>query len=88
MRDTDEIFEEKVTITLGKEAALILFDLLFDLRAQSTVTIDEVAREQAEVCALILLHGELESRLVESFSPSYKDLLELAKARIQARFGV
>ena len=88
MHDMDQIFREKVTITLEKEAALVLFDLLFDLRAQSTLVIDDVRREQAEVCALVLLHGALESTLVESFSPSYKELLELAKARIQAGFGV
>jgi hypothetical protein len=88
MHSMDEIFGEKVTITLEKDVALVLFDLLFDTRAKSKLSIDDIQRDPSEVCALVALFGKLESTLVESFSPSYGELLELAKTRIRTRFQV
>ena len=88
MPGMDEILNDEITLSVKKDAALILFDLLFDLKAESKLTLDDVQRDTAEVCALVVLHGALESTLVESFDPEYGNLLESAKARLRAKFGV
>ena len=82
----DEILNNGITLTLKKDAALVLFDLLFDLKSDSKLTLDDVERDAAEVYALVVLHGALESTLVESFDLEYGNILETAKARLRGRF--
>jgi hypothetical protein len=76
--------ESIITIELNRDAALVLFELLADFKASSSLALPEAA----DSIALLRLHGALESTLTEPFRPEYRDLLFAAKRRLSERFGV
>ena len=78
MSKFDEIFTGSVSLTLKKEVALVLFELLADVDQESAVTIRDVAQRQA----IWNLVGLFESSLVEPFMPNYTAIVEEAKRRL------
>lgn len=75
MKQTDEI-----TINLGKDEALILFDFLSRINDKE---LKEIFEDQAEQKTLWVLEGQLEKQLVEPFKPNYKDLIREARNKIR-----
>ena len=75
--------DDKVTLKLGKDEALVLFELLTDFYSQAQLDIPT----PAERLALVRLHGVLEGTLVEPFRPDYRDLLNSARARLSSQSG-
>ena len=72
-----------MTLQLGIDEALVLFETLNEFYDQPSVAVPS----DAERLAFIRLHGALEKSLVEPFRPDYQKLLEAAKARLVAQFG-
>jgi len=75
--------ERTVTLTIGRDEALVLFEFLADFYKQPTLHISSAA----ERLALVRLHGVLEKTLVEPFAPNYRSLIEEARAHLIAEFG-
>ncbi len=73
--------DEAVTLKLGKDEALVLFELLTDLDGQRQLDISPAA----ERLALVRLHGALEQTLVEPFRPDYRDLVDSARERLNSQ---
>jgi hypothetical protein len=65
-------------MTIGRDEALILFEILADFSCQATLPI----RDEAERLALFRFHGALESTLVEPFQPEYQRLLGDSRSRL------
>ena len=74
---------EATTFELGRDEALVLFDLLADFHSQPELTLNS----SAERLALIRLHGTLEKAMVEPFTPEYQNLLKAARSRLSEQFG-
>ena len=72
-----------VTLQLGVDEALVLFETLYAFYSQPSIEVPSAA----ERIAFIRLHGALEKCLVEPLKPDYRELLEAAKARLAERFG-
>jgi len=72
-----------VTLTVGKDEALVLFELLADFHEQATLPIDNGAR-----AALWRLGATLEKCLVEPFYPDYLEILADAKKRLREFYGL
>jgi len=72
-----------VTLQLGVDEALVLFETLYDFDDQPSIAVPSAA----ERLAFIRLHGALEKCLVEPFRPDYQELLGAAKARLAERSG-
>jgi len=72
---------EKVDFTLGKQEALVLFEMLADFRDQSCLDV----RDSAQRLSLVRLHGALESVLVETFLPDYGSLIDEARSSLAAQ---
>ena len=72
-----------ITLQLGVDEALVLFETLYDFYDQPSIAVPSAA----ERLALVRLHGALERTLVEPFRPDYQKLLEAAKTRLSAQFG-
>jgi len=70
-------------LTVGKDEALILFELLVDFSDEPSV----VVRDNAERVALARLAGSLESTLVEPFMPNYKEIISEARMRLIEAWG-
>ena len=75
--------EEAVRLEIGRDEALVLFELLADFYSQPQIEIPTTA----ERLALVRLHGALEKTLVEPFRPDYGDLLNSARARLASQSG-
>jgi hypothetical protein len=73
----------KSYFTLGRDEALVLFELLsvFFERDQKTL----YAADSPERLALARLLGELEITLVEPFQPNYPQVLGEARERLAAQ---
>ena len=82
-REVTGVSAEQITIELGRDEALVLFELLADFHNQPVL---ELA-SGAERLAMIRLHGALERTMVEPFTPEYADLVEGARARLAKEFG-
>ncbi len=78
MSTFDGIFTGDVSLILKKEVALVLFEMLADVKHESAVPIRDVAERQA----LWSLVGLFESALVEPFLPNYNAIVEEAKKRL------
>ncbi len=78
MSTFDGIFAGNVTLSLKKEEALVLFEMLADVKQESAVPIRDVAERQA-IWNLVCL---FESALVEPFMPNYNAIVEEAKKRL------
>jgi hypothetical protein len=72
--------DEAITFRLGRDEALVLFELLSDFSEQRSLAIPTAA----EGLALIRLHGALEQVLVEPFRQDYVELLKAARARLMS----
>ena len=71
---------ESTTVMLGRNEALVLFELLAEFEDQSCVHV----RNEGERQALWRLHGALESVLVEPFTPDYRAKVATALAELSA----
>jgi hypothetical protein len=69
---------ETVVLKVGKDEALILFELLADFSDEPSV----VVRDNAERLALARLGGALESTLVEPFMENYAEIASNARERL------
>jgi hypothetical protein len=74
---------EKVSISIGKPEALILFELLAAFHSQPALSF----KDNAERLALVRLHGALESTLVEPFSKDYDRLISEARSYLLKQWG-
>jgi hypothetical protein len=72
--------KETTTITLSRDEALLLFDLLDGFTDPPALQIPHPAHRRAlwNLCCLI------ERELVETFRPDYNDRLEIAKKNLTA----
>ena len=70
--------EQTITIQLGHDESLVLFELLADFYNETALIIPG----RAEQLALVRLHEFLESTLVEPLQPDYLEKLKSAKARL------
>ena len=75
--------DKVITLQLGIDEALVLFETLYDFFDQPTVAVPSAS----ERLAFIRLHGALEKSLVEPFRTDYQELLEAARARLAEQFG-
>ena len=73
-----EYSSDQVQISLPRDAALVLFEMLAARSDDSHLLI----RDSAEQVALWKLEGVLESTLVEPLKPDYLTLLSAAKERL------
>ena len=78
MSTFDGIFANDVSLTLKKEEALVLFEMLADIKRESAVPIRDAAERQA-IWSLAAL---FEKALVEPFMPNYDAIVEEAKKRL------
>ena len=69
---------ETISLTIGRDEAVILFELLASFHRQSALEI----KDDAERISLVRLSGALESTLVEPFSPEYRQIVEAARKRL------
>ena len=70
--------EEKISLQLTRDQALVLFEWIASLdRANLSSSIGD-----AEWSILWFLEGQFESKLVEVLAPDYVDLLAKAKSRL------
>ena len=74
---------DKVTITIGKPEALILFELLADFHSDPVLKF----RDNAERLALVRLHGALQNTLVEPFSKNYSQFINDARNHLLKQWG-
>lgn len=75
MKQTDEI-----TIKLGKDEALVIFEFLSRINEKE---LKEIFEDQAEQKTLWILEGQLEKQLIELFKPEYKDIVREARNKIR-----
>jgi hypothetical protein len=75
--------EDKIDLKIGRDEALVLFEMLYDFYEQPALQING----PAEKLALVRLHGALEKVLVEPFMPDYTALLEAARTRLESHYG-
>lgn len=72
-----------ISLEIGRDEALVLFELLADFYSQPKLDIPTAA----ERLALVRLHGALEKTLVEPFRKDYLTLINEARARLSAQSG-
>lgn len=70
--------QNSVSITLTKDEALVLFELMDDFLDEPSLAV----RDQAERRALWNLAGRLRKSVPEVFSPNYKELVEIARKNL------
>ena len=75
--------ENPITLTVGQDEALVLFELLADFSKQPALKISNAA----ERLALVRLHGALERTLVEPFMDNYRARVDEARSRLIAQSG-
>ena len=71
-------------VTIGKDEALVLFELLWGFRDQPALLI----RDNAQRAALWDICATLEKALHEPFLEDYSRILEEAKQRLTSRYGL
>lgn len=71
-------YESKVSISIDKDIALVLFDWLARFNEGSCDTVDKV-----EGKTLYMLEATLEEILVEPFMENYKEIIANTKERIR-----
>jgi hypothetical protein len=75
---------EVMTLTIGKDEALVLFDFLWEFRDQATLPIPD----NSQRAAFWSLQSTLEKHLLEPFLPENAQLLEEAKKRLTLFYGL
>ena len=78
-----ERIDEVVTLTIDKNEALILFELLVDFFDEPAV----VVKDNADRMALLRLGGALEKTLVEPFMANYCEIETDARKRLVEAWG-
>ncbi len=78
MSTNDGVFSGDVSLRLRKEVAIVLFEMLADIKQELAVPIRDDAERQA-IWSLVSL---FESALVEPFMPNYDAIVEEAKKRL------
>jgi hypothetical protein len=73
--------DKKIIVRIGRDEALILFELLADFSSQSELTIGD----EADRLALFRLHGALDSTLVEPLKQDYAQIIEESRKRLIAQ---
>lgn len=73
--------DERINLEIGRDEALVLFELLVDFCDQSVVEVPT----PADRLALARLHGALEKTLVEPFRPDYQVLLASARNHLRSQ---
>jgi hypothetical protein len=81
MNTFDEVFAGTVTLVLKKETALVLFEMLYEVKQDSDVV---PIRDDAERRAIWDIAALFESTLVEPFMHNYKAIAAEAKKRLVA----
>lgn len=71
--------EEDIQISLTKDEALVLFEMLSRFSDTGSLTIEH----QSEERALWNLNGLLEKKLTEPLKPNYKELLQAARENLK-----
>lgn len=79
MSTFDELFTGSVSLVLKKETALVLFEMLADIKQDSVAV---PIRDDAERQAIWNLVALFESALVEPFMPNYHAIVAEAKKRL------
>ena len=74
----DDVFLQPVVLKLSKAEALVLFEMVADIREESAVAIKDTAERQA----IWNVAGSFESSIVELFHPNYAELVAEAKRRL------
>ena len=67
-----------ITISIGRDEAVILFEMLAEFSSQPTLPV----RDEAERIALFRLHGALESLFASPSDPDYRKLLDKSRSRL------
>jgi hypothetical protein len=75
--------DAEVNLQLGADEALVLFEMRADFRSESSLAVPS----PAEGLALIRLNGALEKTLVEPLRPDYNELLQAARASLEAQYN-
>lgn len=70
--------QSSLSITLTRDEALVLLEMLGDFRDEPVVTV----KDQAKRRALLNLTCLLEKAVPEVFSPNYGELVEIAKRNL------
>jgi hypothetical protein len=70
--------DKKINLRIGRDEALILFELLADFSSQSELPIGD----EADRIALFRLHGALESTLVEPLKEDYAQAIEKSRKHL------
>ena len=78
MSTLDRVFSGDLSPRLRKEVAIVLFEMLADLKQEPAVPIRDDAERQA-IWSLVCL---FEIALVEPFMPNYDVVVEEAKKRL------
>ena len=78
MNKFDDLFAEKVSLTLTKEEALLLFEMLSDSKDEHAIPI----RNSAQRRAVWRITSSFEKALAEPFRKDYLEILEEAKQRM------
>jgi hypothetical protein len=73
--------EKPITLTVGRDEALVLFELLAGFSNQPALEVSDAA----ERLALVRLHGALEKTLVEPFMENYRVMIDEARSRLTAQ---
>lgn len=73
--------EKPITLTVGRDEALVLFELLVGFSNQPVLRVNN----SAERLALARLHGALEKTLVEPFMDNYRAMIDEARSRLTAQ---
>lgn len=71
---------DKISLTLSKQEALVLFEWLAKVEPMGTTVFQHPSEERV----LWKLQGQLESTLQEPFAPNYDDLISQARADVEA----
>jgi hypothetical protein len=74
--------KEDVVLTLDREQALVLFDLLQRLTEDEEARLLPLLNSSAEFAVLCAMNNQLEKTLAEPFSEHYEELLKKARAQI------
>jgi hypothetical protein len=75
--------DESVTLTIGKDEAVILFELFVDFSDEP----DVVVKDNADRMALSRLGGALEKTLAEPFMKNYIEIASEARQRLVEAWG-
>jgi len=67
-----------ITLSIGRDEAVILFDMLAEFSTQATLPI----RDEADRIALFRLHGAIESTFAELPQATYQKLLNTARLHL------